>query len=165
VDETSLEGPITMGFANVTNAGITSLTIADNGPPPPGSLSFGEDPVYSNLSTTATFTGPIQICITYDENNLVGPESDLKVMHYDAFSGTWVDITTTRDPANNVLCGTTTSLSPFAIAQSTQTTGIDTPPSQYALYQCAPNPFNPSTTIRYDVPDGGAHVSIAVYDV
>lgn len=39
------------------------------------------------------------------------------------------------------------------------------PVSSYALYQNVPNPFNPSTTIRYDVPVGGGHVRIRVFDV
>jgi photosystem II stability/assembly factor-like uncharacterized protein len=33
------------------------------------------------------------------------------------------------------------------------------------LYQNRPNPFNPTTVIRFDVPTGGAHVSLRVYDV
>ncbi|MBU0559165.1 MAG: peptidoglycan DD-metalloendopeptidase family protein [Bacteroidetes bacterium] len=37
-------------------------------------------------------------------------------------------------------------------------------PEQYFLYQNFPNPFNPSTTIRYDLPQGGM-VSIRVYDM
>jgi flagellar hook assembly protein FlgD len=41
-------------------------------------------------------------------------------------------------------------------------------PQRFALMQNHPNPFNPSTTIRYDIPDmggGNIHVQIAVYDV
>ncbi len=35
----------------------------------------------------------------------------------------------------------------------------------YALYQNVPNPFNPSTTIRFDIPPGGGHIRLQVFDV
>lgn len=35
----------------------------------------------------------------------------------------------------------------------------------FKLYQSLPNPFNPTTTIRFDVTEGGAEVSLEVYDV
>lgn len=38
-------------------------------------------------------------------------------------------------------------------------------PGAFALYQNAPNPFNPSTQIRYDVPPGGGRVTLEVFDV
>jgi hypothetical protein len=38
-------------------------------------------------------------------------------------------------------------------------------PVEFSLRQNAPNPFNPVTNIRYDVPAGGGHVNIAVFDV
>jgi hypothetical protein len=45
-------------------------------------------------------------------------------------------------------------------------TGDDTPtaPKAFALYQNAPNPFNPTTTIRFDLPVR-SHVRLAVYSV
>jgi len=36
---------------------------------------------------------------------------------------------------------------------------------EFALYDARPNPFNPTTVIRYDVPAGGGAVSLRVYDV
>jgi hypothetical protein len=39
------------------------------------------------------------------------------------------------------------------------------PPQKYALYQNTPNPFNPTTIVRYDVPAGGGKVTLRIYDV
>jgi hypothetical protein len=44
-------------------------------------------------------------------------------------------------------------------------TGIADIPLRPALHQNTPNPFNPITTIHYDIPAGGAHVLIQVFDV
>jgi flagellar hook assembly protein FlgD len=38
-------------------------------------------------------------------------------------------------------------------------------PAAFALAANVPNPFNPTTTIRYDIPAGGADVNITIYDV
>jgi len=43
----------------------------------------------------------------------------------------------------------------------------DTPgmPTRFALHQNVPNPFNPTTAIAFDVPTGGARVTLEIYDV
>ncbi len=41
-------------------------------------------------------------------------------------------------------------------------------PGDFALYQNNPNPFNPSTTIKFDVPalrEGASEISLAVFNL
>ncbi|MBT3317514.1 T9SS type A sorting domain-containing protein, partial [bacterium] len=38
-------------------------------------------------------------------------------------------------------------------------------PANFALSGCAPNPFNPITTISYDVPESRGMVNIGIYDI
>ncbi|HXV13011.1 MAG TPA: FlgD immunoglobulin-like domain containing protein, partial [Candidatus Krumholzibacteria bacterium] len=41
----------------------------------------------------------------------------------------------------------------------------DAAPRTFALYPNVPNPFNPTTLIRYDVPASGGEVTLRIYDV
>lgn len=56
----------------------------------------------------------------------------------------------------------------FATIKYSSTTGVKTlsndPPSEYALLQNFPNPFNPTTTIRWNLPETGL-VILKIYDV
>jgi len=154
-------------FDSVSAAGATSITESDSCLALPGALLFG-DSICWDISTDAVFTDSITICLAYDELLVTGAESDLVLLHYDASITDWVDITTSVDTVANVIYGRTASLSPFALAEADHT--IDVPhrpgtPTQFALQQNYPNPFNPLTTIAYDVPAGGAEVTLTVYDV
>ena len=43
---------------------------------------------------------------------------------------------------------------------------LDEPlPSMFRLGLCSPNPFNPVTSVDYDIPDGGGSVDISVFDI
>jgi len=156
-------------FDNVSTAGNTSLDLSDAGPPVPGSFIAGDPPTYYNITSDADHSGNIEICVTYDENALVVPELLVRILHWDTTQtpDAWVDITTSLNTVDNIVCGITTRLSPFLLGTGSATGIGDTPgaPLVAALHQNYPNPFNPTTTIQYDVPSGGARVDLAVYDV
>ena len=156
--------PASVTFSNVTTEGRTSLSITSTGQSLPGTFTAG-DGKYYNVTTTATVNGNVEVCIQYDENALTVPEASIRLLHYDTALGLWQDITTIRDLVNNVICGTTSHLSPFVIGSWGVTAVGDDHPLKFALHDAVPNPFNPQTTIRYDVAAGGADVNITIYDV
>ncbi len=159
--------PVHLLFNNVITPGFTSLDITPAGPTLPPSFVLG-DGRYYNLSTTAGTTDNIDVCITFDPAALQHPAAALRMFEYNVAGPagpTWLDVTT-GTAAGDSICGTTTTLSTFVIGFPSVTGVGDTPaPASFALHPNLPNPFNPITTIRYDVPAPGADVNISVYDV
>jgi uncharacterized membrane protein len=112
VDPVTGEAPVTLTFADVVEGGDTTLTVVPTGAPPPSGLKLGNPPVYYVIETTAVYSGPITICINYAGVSY-GNEINLRLFH-DA-DGYWVDITTSLDTDNDVICGEVPSLSTFAL--------------------------------------------------
>jgi hypothetical protein len=105
----------TITFSNVSSPGNTSVTISSSGPTPPAGFQLGNPPTYYNISTTASYTTPVTVCIIYNPAQYTDP-STVRLFHYE--SGAWVDITTSNNTTTHTLCGQANSLSPFVIAQS-----------------------------------------------
>jgi uncharacterized membrane protein len=112
------QGPITVSFDQVTSAGATTVetvTLAElqeDGVPPPGSVEVGG--VIYNVSTTAAYSGLIELCFSYEGVDFGNAEP--RLFHYE--NNVWVDITTSVQPETKTICGATTSLSPFAVLVS-----------------------------------------------
>jgi hypothetical protein len=159
--------PMKLTFQNVTADGYTSLDTRPSGPTLPPSFIPG-DGIYYDVHTTAMTTDNIDVCIKFDTASLPGPVNALRVLQH-APAGSfpeWIDITSGFDPTDNSICGTTTYLSTFVIGFGSVTgVGDGSSPADFALRANVPNPFNPITTISYDVPRGGADVNISIYDV
>ena len=115
------DGGLAITFDSVTTGGNTTVVESGFGPPPPtGYQLVGLDGAdrYWDIDTTATFEGAITVCIHYDEDELTNPEAEGSiVLMHDAGSG-FEDITTTLDTDADIVCGETTSLSPFAVMVS-----------------------------------------------
>jgi hypothetical protein len=79
------------------------------------------------------------------------------------FAGPWNEL---RYPLGHPLGGGSIDLA-FELFMDPTWSGVDEDevPLRDGLGQNAPNPFNPQTTIAYEVPAGGCHVSIKIVDV
>ncbi len=93
-----------------------------------------------------------------------GQERDLAVQILEA--GGWRALETVYDPERGLYRAATDRLGTFALRESSGGPAAVLPRA-YALSQNAPNPFNPSTLIRYQVPAAGdiPRLALKVYDL
>lgn len=105
------ETPVTVTFASVTGAGVTTISAVDDLAGAPDGFSFGDPPLAWDVSTTATFSGLVTLCFPYEEGQVLEPDG--RLMHFSA--GAWQEITSLLDAEANVICGTASSLSDFAV--------------------------------------------------
>jgi len=105
---------VTIAFNEVIGAGNTTVTVSNTNP---GSQKTGFKflGTYYDISTTATYSGPLAICLTYNDSNIpLGREERLKIFHWDGTD--WIDVTFSLDTVNNIICAQVFSLSWFAVA-------------------------------------------------
>jgi hypothetical protein len=118
---------VTVTFSEVISEGVTTIVRDDDPPDWPTGYLF--DYEFYELRTTAQTTGPATICMTYDDADV--PEGDaeeqLAILHYNEALQAWEDITTSRDPVGNVVCGQTNTLSPVAFYGVRRTQFPDVP--------------------------------------
>jgi hypothetical protein len=100
-------------FGQVTTEGVTTVNASGTNPEPP-QPNYQFLNTFYDIATTAVFSGPVTLCLTYDDSGIPSDrEQTLQLFHWNGTA--WVDITTSLDTANNTICGQSTSLSPFAI--------------------------------------------------
>ena len=115
--------PATVTFTNVSVAGTTTLQSSTSGPVA-SDFSLGDNPTYYDVATDAKVTGPITVCFQYNpfdytDGSDLDANPDVHLYHFSG--GVWTDITNLPvDTDNTTICGTTDSLSPFAIGLPTQ---------------------------------------------
>jgi hypothetical protein len=97
---------LTLTFASVTAAGETSATSSPTGPPAAGFQVPGGS-LYWDITTTATYTTPILVCLPVPAG-----VSNPRLIHFE--SSQPVDVTT--GVVNGDVCGDVDSLSPFVVA-------------------------------------------------
>ncbi|NIO28033.1 MAG: choice-of-anchor D domain-containing protein [Candidatus Latescibacteria bacterium] len=85
----------------------------------------------------------------------------------EAGDGTAAHLTSTDLDGEARVIGAAPDMGAYEYATPTGVGGDEDPtvPDAFALYQNVPNPFNPTTTIAYDVPAGGGRVRLDIFDV
>jgi hypothetical protein len=111
---TGVAGGASVTFSSVIVAGETEFGSSSTGPPPPSGFQLGTPPTYANLSTTAVFAGPVEVCLNFSGVSYSDP-SELRLFHFEG--GAWADVTVSLDTVNSIVCGSVTSLSPFAVVE------------------------------------------------
>ena len=105
---------VSITFEQVTKAGNTEVTVSSANP---GSekTDFKFLGTFYDITTTANYSGQITVCLTYDDSGIpAGREKSLKIFHW---SGTdWVNVTSSLDTVNNIICAQVSSLPWFAAA-------------------------------------------------
>ena len=122
VDAATGSNPVRLTFDTVTEPGDTVLVIGVVGPPPPPGVTGGRPPRFHDLSTTAAFTGNVEVCVSYAGTTF---DSIPSLWHFE--NGGWVDITVRHDraptgglwrhPLAVALCGVCAD-QPAAVARS-----------------------------------------------
>ena len=122
---------VNVTFAQVTVSGNTVVSASSNSAIPlPANYSAdvgGYKPLFIDAATTASVSGTITVCATYadaDSDGVVDGtsvhETDLSLMHSEGGgSPAFVERTSSRDVANNVICAEVTDLSTFVVAVRT----------------------------------------------
>jgi len=116
IDITTGTTPVTVTYTRVNTEGTTGLRSYNCATVFPTGFKLGDPPVCFDLTTTAYFTPPVEVCINYS-GIAFASETDLVFSHHEGQGpGGWVPITPTFwDLDADIICGNVDSFSLFAI--------------------------------------------------
>jgi len=116
---TTPAGSVGLTFEGVETDGSLSVDVVNGPPPQPVSATTLLQTSYEVSVQDLTFDA-VTVCFPYSDTEVIQadvPEPALRLLHYE--NGAWQDITTTLTTDDNRICGSTSSLSPFAIGAPT----------------------------------------------
>lgn len=103
-------------FPSGTNSGMLVVSKALSGPAaPPANVNFRG--MFYDIATSVEVDGTITVKVPYNDTGLtLEQENNLKLYHWNGSS--WQNVTTSVDVTNNLIIGSTTSLSPFVVGET-----------------------------------------------
>jgi hypothetical protein len=165
VDAATGNTPVTLLFSEVLEAGTTTLSMQTSGPALPTGFNFAGTSTYYEITTTAVYKGAVRVCI-----DAAGLGAGLTPHLFHFASGAWVDVPVTPGASPSIVCGTVSSLSPFALL--TPATVPDTVPPVIRRIVATPDELWPPrnqmvpVSIRVDVSDAcDPHASCRIVSV
>lgn len=121
--------------SGVTASGITTVTAYDPSnpatptpyPQEPSGFVLGDPPVYYTISTTATFPGQVEVCLSFEPGTFQ-PGPAPRIYHYSG--GAWAGVATTVIAGTPPrACGSVSSFSPFALGLAIEPPANDVAPT------------------------------------
>lgn len=139
-------GQVAVAFGQVTGVGgVTTVVAYDPAnpasfPQAPSGFSLGTSPVYYTITTTATFSGSFELCLSYDPASFASPP---KLYHFTGSPGAWVErVTSYKQGPPAQACATLTSFSEFALGVPTPSPGPGPGPGPGPVVQPPSQPRN-----------------------
>lgn len=103
---------VTVSFAGALQSGTTTVAPASACPSAPAGFRLGTPPTCLDIATTGGYQPPVTVCVAYDPAAFTGSP---QLFHFE--TGVWTNVTSSVDTVNHLVCGTVSSLSPFALME------------------------------------------------
>lgn len=134
-------GPIDISFGEIVTAGATQVETSTTSPIVGAPGGFEVSGLYYDITTTATFAGPIELRIPYDPAIPDEQALSLRLFHYDTLlvPPSWQDVTQSVDTANKQIVGLVDHFSTFAVGALPVFQGfyqpINMPPLEMSVFK------------------------------
>ena len=148
--------PIVVTFPAVSESGFTNLAESSSGPTNTG-FKLGNPPLVFDISTSAVYTPPVEVCIDYSTVTFTN-ENNMKLFHFE--DGSWVNVTSSHDRANDIICALVDSFSLFGIYEDE----ADTEPNAFTFIDVTkvpPNRLQTSNAVTITGIDAPAAISVS----
>ena len=146
-------------FSQVTGGGST--TAVPQNDPSVGFRVVGG--TCTEVQTTATYTGKIQVSVAYDPATLTVSPTELRLMHQQG--GNWTDVTKSVDTVNHMVIGEVDSLSPFVLAAPAFYFAEGTCRPGFDPYICVQNPSGTDAEVKITYMKGDASTDSQTFTV